>query len=111
MAQDFRRSKAEAVGTGATLIYTAGASTHNCVVGIGLANILGSPINVSAFVTDAGGSFTNYLIKDAPVPTGSQLQVMDGGAKVVLQDGDQLKVISDTASSVDVWVSTVNQTS
>ena len=36
---------------------------------------------------------------------------MDGGAKVVLQHGDQLKVISDTASSVDVWVSTVNQIS
>ena len=51
MAQDFRRSKAEAVGTGATLIYTAGASTHNCVVGIGLANILGSPINVSAITS------------------------------------------------------------
>jgi hypothetical protein len=47
-------------------------------------------------------------VKDAPIPAGSQLQVLDGGAKYVVQSGDALKVISDTASSVDVWVSTVD---
>ena len=49
-------------------------------------------------------------MKDAPIPVGSSLQVLDGGAKVVL-DGttsDALKVISDTASSLDVWVSAVD---
>jgi len=49
-----------------------------------------------------------YLVKNAPIPTGSALQVLDGGAKVVVQNGDILKVKSDTASSLDVWISTVD---
>ena len=42
------------------------------------------------------------------LPAGSALQVLDGGAKFVVQNNDALKVISDTASSLDVWVSTVD---
>ena len=45
---------------------------------------------------------------DAPIPSGSSLQVLDGGAKFVVQSGDALKVVSDTASSLDVWVSAVD---
>ena len=45
---------------------------------------------------------------NAPIPSGSALQVLDGGAKVVVQSGDILKVVSDTASSLDTWVSTVD---
>ena len=36
------------------------------------------------------------------------LQVLDGGAKFVLQSGDALKVQSDTATSIDAWVSRVD---
>ena len=32
----------------------------------------------------------------------------DGGAKIVMQSGDALKVKSNTASSADVWVSVVD---
>ena len=41
-------------------------------------------------------------------PQGSSLQVLDGGAKFVMQSGDALKVKSDTATSLDVWVSAVD---
>ena len=54
------------------------------------------------------GSNDYYLVKDAPIPVGSALQVLDGGAKVVMQNNDVLKVQSDTASSADVWVSVVD---
>ena len=54
------------------------------------------------------GSNDIYLVKNAPIPTGSSLQVLDGGAKFVVQASDALKVVSDTASSLDVWVSTVD---
>ena len=54
------------------------------------------------------GSNDIHLVKDAPIPVGSSLQVLDGGAKIVMQSGDALKVKSDTASSADVWVSVVD---
>ena len=54
------------------------------------------------------GSDNIYLVKTAPIPSGGALQVLDGGAKVVVQTSDRMYIKSDTASSVDVWVSTVD---
>ncbi len=65
--------------------------------------------------TGMGNSITvsnvHYLIKDAVIPQGSALQVLDGGAKIVVQAGDRLFVQSDTASSLDCWVSAVDDIS
>lgn len=104
MAQNFRRYTSNDVGTSAATLFTA--DSYDTVVGISLANVTASAINVSVYINDGANDI--YLVKDAPIPAGSQLQVLDGGAKYVVQTGDALKVISDTASSVDVWVSTVD---
>ena len=104
MAQNFRRYTSNDVGTLAATLFTA--DSYDTVVGISLANVTASAINVSVYINDGANDI--YLVKDAPIPQGSQLQVLDGGAKYVVQTGDALKVISDTASSVDVWVSTVD---
>ena len=50
---------------------------------------------------------TYYLVKGAPIASGGALQILDGGAKIVVQDGDRLWVQSDTLNSVDAWISTV----
>ena len=50
----------------------------------------------------------HYIIKDAPIPSGSSLQLLDGGAKMVVQNGDRMFFQSSTASSLDVWVSRVD---
>ena len=60
----------------------------------------------SVYINDGANDI--YLVKDAPIPSGSALQVLDGGAKFVVQSGDRIYVQSDTASSLDVWVSTVD---
>lgn len=104
MAQNFRRYTANNVGTSAATLFTA--DSYDTVVGISVANITGSSVNVDVYINDGANDI--YLIKDAPIPAGSQLQVLDGGAKYVVESGDALKVVSDTASSLDVWVSTVD---
>ena len=53
----------------------------------------------------------HHIIKDVPIPSGSSLQVLDGGAKMVVQSGDRLFVKSDTVSSLDAWVSVVDSIS
>ncbi|QDP57951.1 MAG: hypothetical protein Unbinned2189contig1000_36 [Prokaryotic dsDNA virus sp.] len=59
-----------------------------------------------------GGQITvtdvHYLIKDAPIPANSALQVLDGGAKLVVQSGDRMFFQSSTVTSLDVWVSRVD---
>jgi len=107
MAQNFRRYTSNDVGTGAATLFTA--NSFDTVVGISVANVTASAVNASVYIND--GSNDIYLIKDAPIPAGSALQVLDGGAKFVVQSGDALKVVSDTASSLDVWVSTVDDIS
>jgi len=107
MAQNFRRYTSNDVGASAATLFTA--NSYDTVVGISVANVTASAVNASVYIND--GSNDIYLIKDAPIPAGSALQVLDGGAKFVVQSGDALKVISDTASSLDVWVSTVDDIS
>ena len=109
MAQNFRRYVARNVGTTASTIFTA--DSYDTIIGISLSNTTGSQVFVDAYVVDVDSSTDVYLIKNAPINTGSTLQLIDGGAKFVVKNGDVLKVKSDTSNSVDVLVSTVDDIS
>ena len=104
MAQNFRRYTSNNVGTSAATVFTA--DSYDTIVGISVANIAASTINVDVYIND--GSNDIYLIKGAPIVQGGMLQIIDGGSRFVVQNGDALKVKSDTASSADVWVSAVD---
>ena len=104
MAQDFERNTSNAVGTSAVTLRTA--NSDDAIVGITIANVLTSQITVEVYITSGGNDI--HIVKDAPIPAGSSLQVLDGGAKIVMVSGDALKVKSNTASSADVWVSVVD---
>ena len=104
MAQNFRRYTKNDVGTSAETVFTA--DSYDTIVGISVANIAASTINVDVYIND--GSNDIYLIKGAPIVQGGMLQIIDGGSRFVVQNGDALKVKSDTASSADVWVSAVD---
>jgi hypothetical protein len=107
MAQNFRRYTSNDVGTSPVTLFTA--DSYDTVVGISVANVATTSVIASVYIND--GTNDIYLVKDAPIPVGSALQVLDGGAKFVVQNNDALKVVSDTASSLDVWVSTVDDIS
>jgi len=118
MAQDFERAVAKDstsdidIGTSAVTVITS--NSDDAIVGIRLCNILTSQITVDVYIeTDAaGGSNLNcYLIKNAPIPAGSSLELIDSGSKIVIQNGDELKVKSNTASSLHCWVSYVDSIS
>jgi len=108
MAQNFRRYTLNNVGT--TPAGAPGDSTtfdsYDTVVGINLANITTSTVNASVYIND--GTNNVFILKDAPIPVGGALQVLDGGAKIVVQSGDTMYVYSDTADSVDAWISVVD---
>ena len=107
MAQNFRRYTNNNVGASAVTSFTA--NSYDTVVGISVSNILGTTVNVDVYIND--GSNDIYLVKSAPIVPGSALQVLDGGAKFVMQSGDALKIQSDTAASLDVWTSVVDDIS
>jgi hypothetical protein len=110
MPQFFRRDTRNAVGTAAADIPDgANFDSYDTIVGIHLANVTTNAVTVEVYIND--GTNDIHLIKDAPIPAGGALQVLDGGAKIVVHSGDRLYVKSNTASSVDVWVSRVDEIS
>ena len=107
MAQDFRQHKERNIGTSA--VDFANGSDFNsfdCIVGIRLANTHTQSITVDAYIQSGGNNF--YIIKNAPIPSGSSLELIDGGAKIVAENGDRLYIKSNVASSLDAIVSVVD---
>ena len=108
MAQDFERVLKTSIGTSATEIRAA-ANSDDAIIGMRFANNSSSAVTVDA--NDKNSSTSYYLIKDAPIPAGGSLELIDGGSKVVLQSGDSVEALSDTASAVDCILSVVDSIS
>ena len=50
-----------------------------------------------------------FLQKDVSIPPNSAIELIQGGAKIVLANGDVLKAQFDTASSLDIVTSFIEQ--
>jgi len=106
MAQNFRNNLQSAVGTSEATLITG--SDFDAVIGIRLCNILTSTIEVDVYIVNSGNK---YLAKDVVIPPNSAIELIQGGSKIVLKSGDVLKAVSNTASSVDIVTSFINQIS
>ena len=107
MAQDFERTLTQNIDASLVDI-RAESNSDDAIVGIRLANITTSQIEVDVAITNSSNTVTAYLIKNAPIPSGSSLELIDGGSKIVLQSGDKLRAKSNTTNSLDVVVSGVD---
>jgi hypothetical protein len=100
----FRKFSANIGNTASTLgSYTVGSSTTTIVVGLTLSNTTGGAINASVFVNNGANNY--YLVKSAPIAAGGALIPIGGDQKLVLQFNDNVKIVSDTASSIDAYMS------
>lgn len=105
-------SNNELVNEGFTTIYTTPAPTSDpnyasYVIECDIACVGQTGVQVSVRVKKAGGSTKAHIVKSAPVPLGSSIQVIDG-QKLVLGAGDSLEVMCETQDEeVDVIVSLV----
>jgi hypothetical protein len=108
MANTFTSYVNKNVGTSAATVVTVASSTQTTIIGMSCANTTSSPVTVDAYFTRSAVDY--YLIKGATVPVGSSLVIVGGDQKVVLITSDVLKVVSSTATSVDVVTSVLNIT-
>ena len=105
MAQDFE-SEGKRITNSSTTILTA--NSDDAVVGLRFANILTTTATLDVIINDAGDSTDRYLIKGVSVPATSSIEIVQGGSKIVMQNGDVLKAQSGTANGFDCWVSRVD---
>ena len=110
MANAFKSYTKTAVTNSLTDIYTVAGGTTSTVIGICLANILNNGTTVYCDVKiDKSTGDDVWLIRNAALYDGSSFTLSDTG-KIILETGDKLQAISDTATSVDVIVSVLEQT-
>src|SRR5210317_2441702 len=104
MAQDFRNDLQRQIGTADTTLLTAG--NYDAVIGIRCCNILTSTILVDVKIANRGADY--FLAKGVSIPPNSAIELIQGGAKIVLKSGDVLEAVSNTASSLDVVTSYID---
>ena len=102
MANTFKNYTGASIGTSPSTVYTVPASTTAVIIGLNLANRTASSVTVDVQL----GS--TYIVKAAPVPTGSALSVLDG--KIIAETAETIVITSDAASSIDAIVSVLEQT-
>ena len=107
MAQDFRNNLQRNVGTSEVTLVTGG--DYDAVIGIRCCNVVTSTILVDVFIENGGND--HFIAKHVSVPPNSAIELIQGGAKIVLENGDVLKAKSDTATSLDIVTSFIDSIS
>tara|TARA_R100001163_G_scaffold439_1_gene643 strand:+ start:699 stop:1040 length:342 start_codon:yes stop_codon:yes gene_type:complete len=91
-------------GTADTL-YTVPSSTTTVIIGLTLANVHTSQVTVSVTIVDSSNSNeTSHVVKDAPVPVGSSIEIMSGN-KIILEASDIIKVDCSVADKISATMS------
>ncbi len=109
MANTFKNKGTSSIGTSDTTVYTASGVTAT-VLGMTVANRTGSNITATVRVYDNSVGSSYFIVSGATVPTGGSLVVVGGDQKIVLEASDYLIVNASASSSVDAFVSVLEQT-
>ena len=105
MANTFINRVSGSIGTSAETVYTTPAATTTTVIGVSVSNRLQSNILVDVKLIKSGDAQDAYLCTGSLVPPGSNIILVGGEQKVVMETGDYLTLRSDTAGSADIIVS------
>jgi hypothetical protein len=103
MPNTFKNYHAKNVGTSPNTVFTGPSATQTTVIGMTVANVSNSNINVDVYITAGGVDY--FIVKGALVPVGGALVPIGGDQKVVIEPTDTVKIVSTAASSADVNLS------
>jgi hypothetical protein len=110
MASSFKNYTARSIGITPTAIegYVVPAATQVTAIGLVLSNTTNATIKVSAMLND--GTNDTYIVKNMDIIPGSAQVIIGGDQKIVMEAGDSIKVVSDTATSLDAILSVLELT-
>ena len=107
MANTFIRKTHKEIGNTLTKVdgyEVSGTNKIATIIGLSVSNRSAAAVDIDATLNDGTSDF--YIIKDAPLPAGSTIQLAGGGQKIVLEENDFINVKSSSATNkVDVIMS------
>ena len=105
MAQDFE-STGIVITNSETNLLTA--NSDDVVVGLRLANVLTTTVTIDVYIDLNGAGTDFYIIKGASIPPAGSLELVSGGSKIILNNGDVVRALCGTANGVHAWISRVD---
>ena len=108
MANTFKNAMAENISdSSAATVFTvpSGNASRAVLVGVQLTNTGSSEIKATVILHDYSASTNDItLINQVPIPANSMVSVLSGD-KVILEEQDAIKILSDTASALNGFIS------
>jgi hypothetical protein len=104
MATYFKTTSYPNIGTALTTLLTAPGTSTYTIIGLNLSNTTDFDVIISITVIDPNSNAANY-INGLLIPPYTSAKVINNGEKLVLAGNSILKIISDTANSVDAVIS------
>ena len=104
MAQDFKKAYKSQITTGDATLLTA--DSNDAIIGIRLTNITTSAITMDVWFDVAGAGSTAsivYIADDLSIAPKSSIELIQGGAKMVIQNTDLLRAQASAATSCAAW--------
>lgn len=103
----FKNAIKAGIGNSFQAVYTAPVGKDSYTIELDVSNNGNTGVQITARIHDLSAGVTANIVKGAPVPIGSALQVIDG-QKIVLEAGDYIELKCDTAGeTVDAIMSLV----
>lgn len=106
MASFFRTKIGNNIGTTPVDVLQTGSNNRFTVIGCNLANLADDNIFVDVIVVD-DLSVEGYFIKQLVIAPYTSAKIVTNGEKLILAENCKLRLVSDTADSLDATISYV----
>jgi len=107
MPTQFKHAVNTDIGTTPVEVLQIPAGVRATVIGCNLANVTDyETVTVNVFVVDENSTQAHY-IKGLPIPPNTSVKIITNGEKLILPETAGIRIVSDTASSIDATISYV----
>jgi hypothetical protein len=103
----FKHSLVTQIGTNPTDVVEIGGGVRATVIGCNLANVTEYDVIVADVLIVGADTTVSYYIKGLAIPPNTSVKLVTQGEKLILPENTELRVVSDTADSIDATVSYV----
>lgn len=100
----FINKTGSSIGTVTQNIYTVPATKSSIILELDVCNIAQVGVTVDVELYDYDNDQSVKLVSNIPIPVGSTVKVIDG-QKIVVNEFDEVRLTSNTADSIDVIAS------
>ena len=103
----FKHALVTQIGTNPTDVVEIGGGVRATVIGCNLANVTEYDLIVADVIIVGADTTASYYIKGLAIPPNTSVKLITQGEKLILPENTELRIVSDTADSIDATVSYV----